>query len=180
MQMRSFDKMFFVSLVMPLFGAGCGAAPAAAQPAPMLSHADAKRDHRGPDVGHVYRLDFVVASNNPTSATGGPGAGAFTMTLEEGHPGEIRSGSNVALAPNGTSRIDVGMMLKASYFMAGEDLLLDSSAELSSADEPGTIHRLVAKSNALVSPGKPALIASAEDQQGHTRYQLTVTATKMR
>jgi len=183
MQIPSVVISFFVPFVV----AGCATSPIASQHVAATAIAPDRAGskasgHLRADFGHVYRLDFVVASNSPATSTGGPGAGAFSLTLEEGHGGEIRSGSNVALTPAGSSRVDVGMKLKASYFTLAQsdDLFVNTSAELSSADDPGTIHKLSTEGGALVSPGKPALIASVEDLQGHTRYQLTVTATKLR
>jgi hypothetical protein len=107
------------------------------------------------------------------------------MSLEERHRGEITTGTNVALSPSGGSRIDVGMKVKAMYNTVGDDILLESSAELSSAEsgqpgQPSTIHKISANGEALVTPGKPTLVASADDPQGHSNYQLMVTATKLR
>jgi hypothetical protein len=168
-----------------LFACGCAATPVSAPP-PLTSTATPPSRVDAKYVpGHVYRLDFVVTSNNAVGPTGIPGGGTFTMSLEERHRGEITTGSNVALMPSGLSRVDVGMKVKAMYNTIGDDILLESNAELSSAEsgapgEPGTIHKISATGAALVSPGKPTLIASAEDPQGHSRYQLMVTATKLR
>jgi hypothetical protein len=127
---------------------------------------------------HLYRLDFAIA---------GPGAGAtttnngtYTMNLEEGRHGELVSGDNVPLAPGGHARTDVGLKIKASYAMSGEDLLVETDTEMSSVDEPTGVHKMVTRGYALVSPGKPALLASVDDSQGKKRYQITVAATKLR
>lgn len=107
------------------------------------------------------------------------------MNLEERHHGEIATGTNVALSPTGGSRIDVGMKVKAEYDIVGDDILLESTAELSSAEsgqpgQPSTIHKVVTNGEALVTPGRPTLVASADDPQGHSSYRLMVTATKLR
>lgn len=165
---------------------GCAARPLSTPPpltsAAPPSPADAKRS----EPGHIYRLDFVVSSSNAAQGLNGtPGNEAFTMSLEERHPGQIMTGSNVALTPSGGARVDVGMKLKADYSMVGDDILLESNAELSAAEsgQPGqaaTIHKLTASGEALVTPGRPTLVASADDPQGHSSYRLTVTATKLR
>lgn len=177
-----------LAIALALSGAlsGCAAHPLSTPPplssasAP-ASHADAKRS----EPGHIYRLDFVVSSNNAPDPNGAPGNGAFTMNLEERHRGEIMTGSNVALTPNGGARIDVGMKVKADYYMVGDDILLESNAELSAAEsgqpgQPSTIHKVSASGEALVTPGRPTLVASADDPQGHSSYRLMVTATKLR
>jgi hypothetical protein len=124
--------------------------------------------------GHVYRLDFALS----------PG-GAYSLTLEEQRNGEIRVGTNIPLSTTAPApRQDVGLNLHTSFATIGDDLLLHTNLEMSSVDEPGAgpvaIHRLSAAGDALVSPGKPALINSIEDPTGHKHYQLTVTATKLR
>jgi hypothetical protein len=168
------------------FVSGCAAHPLSTPPpltsATPPSHVEAKRS----EPGHIYRLDFVVSSNNAAPGLNGtPGNGAFTMSLEERHRGEIMTGSNVALTSSGGSRVDVGMKLKADYSMVGDDILLESNTELSAAEsgqpgQPSTIHKLTASGEALVTPGRPTLVASADDPQGHSSYRLTVTATKLR
>ena len=55
-----------------------------------------------------------------------------------------------------------------------------SSVDEAGAAGPVAIHKLSTSGDALVAPGKPALISSIEDPTGHKRYQLTVTATKLR
>jgi len=134
---------------------------------------------------HIYRFDFVL-----TSGEGSPGAvpTSFTMNLRENDMGEIHTGTNVALTTSGqaatgpmsAARVDIGTLLKADYTSVGDDLILHTSTELSGTDEPGAIRKLTAHGDALVTPGKPALIASIADSEGHKKYELTVTATKLR
>ncbi|MGH7285315.1 MAG: hypothetical protein ACRELY_27650 [Polyangiaceae bacterium] len=151
---------------------GCASMHAAPPPVAQTAQAQKSSEPR-----HVYRLDFVVASSDPSNQAGLPGGGSYTMNLEEGRSGEIRSGSNIPLSSG--ARIDVGTKLWAECTALGDDLLIDNRTEISAGDS-GSIHKLSAAGEALVTSGKPALIASAEDPQGHSRYQVTVTATKLR
>ena len=171
----------FSCLALACSAFGCATAHAAP---PVAAQARASQTETKPSISQtppgarrVYRLDFVVASSDPSSQTGLPGGGLYTMNLEENRPGEIRSGSNIPLSSG--SRVDVGTKLRALFTPLGDDLLLDSSTEISAGDS-GSIRKLTAQGEALVTPGKPALIASAEDPQGHSRYQVTVTATRLR
>jgi hypothetical protein len=152
------------------------AAPSAAPPAAVAS-ADAGKAHpsKPPEARRVYRLDVVLSAGD-TGKT--PSESAFTLSLEEDRGGDIRVGNNIQLTSQ--ARQDVGLNLHFSYVMAGEDLLLHSGIEMSSFDEPSTVHKLMGNGDAVVAPGKPALVASVEDPMGHKRYQLTVTATKLR
>ncbi len=173
----------------------CPVPPASAQvvmapplPAPALavSSADGPRPasppraHMDPNAArHLYRLDFNITGTS--LGTGGALAGAYTMNLEENRNGEIHSGMNVPITPGGNARMDVGVKIKATYAIAGDELLLDTDTELSSVDEPSGVHKLTARSEAALVPGKPAtMLASIDDPQGKKRYLLTVAATKIR
>ena len=181
------QKISIAALLFSAFAiSGCAVHPMGASPplssatASTPSHADQKYV-----AGHVYRLDFAVSTNDAATLPAGPSGGTFTMNLEENRRGQITTASNVALTPSGGSRVDVGMKVKAMFYTVGDDILIESDAELSSAEsgapgQPSTIRKISATGEALVSPGKPTLIASAEDPQGHSHYQLMVTATKLR
>jgi hypothetical protein len=174
------------SLFIAVVTSGCAARPMSTPPplSSATSTTSSHTDHKY-NAGHVYRLDFAVSANDAATSPAGPSGGTFTMNLEENRRGQITTGSNVALTPSGGARVDVGMKVKALFYMVGDDILLESDAELSSAEsgapgQPSTIRKISATGEALVSPGKPTLIASAEDPQGHSHYQLMVTATKLR
>jgi len=134
-----------------------------------------------PDARRVYRFDFVVAES-----VGGKAASSttYTINLREQRTGEIRRGTNVALAgptPGATMRADIGLVLRATYSLAGEDLLVESDVEISAPGPSAqTFHKMAAKGDALIAPGKPALVASIEDPVAHVRYQVTATATRLR
>ena len=162
------------------------APPASASPSPPMVAAAAPRlsgDRR------VYRFDFVLTT---TEGNGSPSNTSFTLNLQDGERGEMVVGKNVALyatpsaGPNaaagpafvGSPRQDVGMKVVAMFRPQGDDVLLDVNVELSTLDQPSTIRKVVARGNALASPGKPAIVTSLDDD--HKRYQLSVTPTKLR
>lgn len=133
-----------------------------------------------PDQHHVYRLDFIIAENDAGKAATST---TYTLNLEERHTGEIKMGTNVVLAGSasgGKMRLDTGLMLRASFVLVGEDLLVDDDVEITAAKDAQTFRKMSAKGNALIAAGKPALVASVEDPIGHKHYQVTVTATKLR
>lgn len=133
-----------------------------------------------PDQTHVYRLDFTVVESDGGKA---PTSTSYTLNLEERHSGEIKVGSNVALSgptPGATMRADVGLRLRASFTTVGDDLLVDDDIEVSATQGSQTFRKMAATGNALIAPGKPALVASVEDPIGHKRYQVTVRATRLR
>ena len=133
----------------------------------------------------MYRFDFGLTASDGTG--GAPTTSSFTLNLQEGDKGEVHVGKNVLLSapspPSGTAspggpRQDVGLKVAAGFRAVGDEPLLDVSLELSTFDPPSTIRKVVAKSDALAFAGKPVLVTSLEED--HKRYQLTVTATRVR
>ncbi len=139
----------------------------------------------------VYRFDFGLSTSDGTGAA--PTTSSFTLSMMEGDKGEVHVGKNVALsspsvatspgsgAPMSTGggpRQDVGLKVAAQFRAVGDEPLVDVSLEMSSFDPPSTIRKVVAKSDVLAVAGKPVLVTSLEED--HKRYQLTVTATRVR
>ncbi len=137
-------------------------------------HADSARAPSN-ESHHVYRFDFVV-----TTADVGKAAvsNSYTINLEERQSGEVRMGTNIALSPS-NARMDVGLKLWCSYRFEGNDIVLRESTEMSSAEDPSTIHKVSSMSEAWVIPGTPTLVASMDEPVSHKRYQVMVTATKL-
>lgn len=136
------------------------------------------------DAHHVYRLDYVVKASEGGDGKQGErpsSVSAYMLALEEHHSGEIRTGSNVPLqrGPGPSARLDVGMVLRSSYELVGDDLLLHVSAETSSTDEP-SIRKIAVHGDALVPVGRATLVGSVDDPNGHVKYLIEVTATKLR
>ncbi len=140
----------------------------------------AAAQERAADPRHVYRLEFVIAeSENGKTAS----SATCTINLREQRTGEIRRGTNVSLpgpTAGATFRADIGLLLRASYATVGDDLLLEDEVEITVPGAAQSFRKMATKGDALVAPGKPALVASIEDPVAHTRYQVTVTATRLR
>ncbi len=149
---------------------GCAATPPVAPSAG--GHATAMKR---PEAGHVYRLDFVVSSNDASKPVS---RSTYTMNLEEDRAGELHLGANVALSSQ--ARMDVGLKIHCSYAMVGDDLLLHNATEMTSFDDPPTVRKIATDGDALLAPGKLALVNSLEDPVNHRRYEVEVTATKLR
>ncbi len=137
------------------------------------------------DLGPIYRLDFTLSSNDAKSNVP---EGTFTMNLQENEVGLLSTGRFVTLPANGgtekastsTTRTDVGLTLNESYRMVGGDLLVRSNAEFTGIEDAGVLRKLAARDEALVTPGKPTLVSSIDDASSHKKYQVMVTATKLR
>jgi hypothetical protein len=164
-----------LALLLPMLALiGCAAQPSmcAASVASMPKQARAPRP---PEQRRVFRLDFVVST---TDASKPVASSTYTLNLEEEHGGELHLGTNVALSAQ--ARQDVGLKIHCSYEMVGEDLLLHNSTEISSFDDPPAIRKISTSGDGVVTPGKLALIDSLEDPVSHRRYEVAVTATKLR
>ena len=135
---------------------------------------------------HVYRLDYAVTINEPGRAVV---TDSYALNVEEDSSAEVHAGANVPLqsgpSPMASPRQDVGIRLHCQLSRAGGDLLLHSNTELSTleprADEgPHAIHKITATGDVVVTPGTSALVTSIEEPVSHARYEVTVTATKLR
>jgi hypothetical protein len=144
-----------------------------------------------PRARHVYRLDYVVTVTEPGKP---PSASNHTMNIEENGSGDLRAGANVpllsglpALADMPARRQDVGLSLHTQVARVGDDLVLHHTTELSApADGEGAtggvrvIRRIVANGDAVASLGKPTTLSSVEEPFTHARYDVAVTATRLR
>jgi len=133
---------------------------------------------------HVYRLDYLVSV---TEAGKGASTSKYTMNVEENERGELRAGANVPLSSSSSTspRQDVGLLLRCQLERAGEDLILHQSTELSGTDDradqgPRTIRKVTMNDDAVATLGTPTVIASVEEPATRARYEVTVTATKLR
>jgi hypothetical protein len=132
--------------------------------------------HKSPEDRRLYRLDFVFAESGGSQPT----TRNYTLNLEEENVGEIHLGSNIVLSSPSHPRMDVGFLLRCHFTPVADDLVLQSKIELSSMDENSSIRKMSVNGDALVPGGKSTLVASIEDPGSHQRYQVTVTATRLR
>jgi hypothetical protein len=150
----------------------------AVPPAPPAGPPGEHRARQEHGARHLYRFDFVVSGG---AEKAGSTSGTYSVALEEDRPGEVHAGANVPLGQNGGGpRQDVGLKIKASYVLSGDDLVLEVDTEQSAQDEGGVIRKLTSRGAAVVSPGKPSTIINVDDAAGKKRLQVNVTVTKLR
>ncbi|HEY8089399.1 MAG TPA: hypothetical protein VIF09_16175 [Polyangiaceae bacterium] len=172
MRARSFVLPGLAAIVVlcgPLLGYAVGARPRAG---------GTSRSH------HVYRLDYIVSV---TEAGKAAATSKYTMNVEENEQGELRAGANVPLSSSssGSPRQDVGLLLRCRLARAGEELVLHQTTELSGTDDradqgPRTIRKITMNDDAVATLGTPAVVGSVEEPATRARYEVTVTATKLR
>jgi hypothetical protein len=128
---------------------------------------------------HLYRMDYVVSAKE---SAGTATSSAYTMFVEEHHTGDLRVGANVPITSGPAPvRTDIGLKIRNQTAQLGDDAMaVQTDVEMSWTEEGNGIHKLAASSDALVLPGQPTLVASLDDPSTHKRYQVSVTATKLR
>jgi hypothetical protein len=134
---------------------------------------------------HIYRLDFVVTSNE----AGAPAVKqAVVLNVADRHHGDVSVGHNVPLQTGSglgpqTPRTDVGLRLAADCASSGDDVLLQVRLEASDV-EPAPVgaavplQKATASGEVLAKLGQPTLVLRVDD--GHKQYEVTVTATRVR
>lgn len=152
---------------------------------PVRSRADEPRPEKSRS---SFRLDYVlyeVESGRRANEK------SFSMTVNEGAHGLLRSGSRVPVyaGDKGVQFLDVGLKIGARVLERDGDLTLDSEIEMSNFAVPeqpaGTRGEPVVRTvSGTVSvrpvPGKAALVASVDDLAGRKRLQVEVTVTRLR
>ena len=136
----------------------------------------------------TFRLDYVLSEVEAGKRTN---ERTFSMTVNEGSHGQLRSGSRVpvGVGDEAVRYQDVGLKVGGRVLERDGDLTLETELELSSyavADPAGS-----AKGNPVVrtvtqnlssrpAPGKPAVLSTLDDPAGRGRLQLEVTVTRLR
>ncbi len=136
----------------------------------------------------TFRLDYVLSEVEAGKRTN---ERTFSMTVNEGSHGQLRSGSRVpvGVGDEAVRYQDVGLKLGGRVLERDGDLTLETELELSSyavADPTGPakgnpVVRTVTQSlSSRPAPGKPAVLSTLDDPAGRGRLQLEATVTRLR
>lgn len=166
----------------------CFARTASAQDAPKGQHSsEASKSPEKPL--SVYRLEFVVRELEGGKTIN---SRTYTMSVEDGDTGRIRVGNRV---PYNTGKdtfqyFEVGINIDCRLRDHGSYILLEGTQiEISSivkddSASGGTPNPIVRQARssvaAAITPGKPAVITSMDDVSSNRRYEVEVTATKLK
>lgn len=154
------------------------AAAAAAQEAPA---------EKTPKPVSVYRVDFAIHESENGQRVN---TRNYTMLLEAGGDGSIRTGSSVPV-PVGEKQfnyVDVGVnldcKLKERESRVALKIVLEIS-DIASRQESESLSRTIIRRNrsqvqTAIPPGKPTVVSTVEDAVSKRRYELEVTATKVK
>ncbi len=135
-----------------------------------------------------FRLDYVLyelESNKRTNER------AFTLTVNEGSSGQLRSGTRVPVnvGDKGIQYMDVGLKISGRVLERDGDLTLESEIEMSTfalpeqaAEAKGNPVVRTVSENVSTRPvlGKPAVVSSLDDLNSRKRLQVEVTVTRLK
>ncbi len=140
----------------------------------------------------VYKLDFVIAELEDGKRVN---TRAYSMMIMETRNGTINVATRVPVltGSGGPSPqfqyMDVGLNLEYSLWEQGNmvvvngrtriDSFADTQPQSGAANMPVT-RRISADGQAAVVPGRPTIISSVDDVNSKKRYEIQVTATKIK
>jgi hypothetical protein len=139
-----------------------------------------------------YRVDFTLTEVNDGKRTN---ARNYSLITQVGHRDKLRVGGRVPVATTeGPSLpqmqfqyLDIGMNIDCTVQELDGAVLLTSTIEASSVapqrDEQThqpVIRQMRFEIRTVLSPGKPTMISSMDDPTSKERFQVEVTATKVR
>jgi hypothetical protein len=165
------------------------------------SDSDAKKMNADAIYRSVYRLEFVVRELEAGKIVN---SRSYTMSQKLGDWGKIRVGSRVPfmVSDKNVQYQDVGINIDCKAQFLEEGLLLSTNFESSSAlqesetripDAKGSagatysrpywdpiIRRVSFNGDAFVTLGKPTIVARLDDVATNRKYEIEVTATKVK
>lgn len=129
----------------------------------------------------TYRLTFVIHETED----GKPAAAhTYTMLLDDGANGSIRTGTQVAITMGGPSfqYKDVGMNLGCALRSRDGQLGLKTSLSFSQIAGEGQagMRQTSTENTAVIPAGKPTTILTLDDWASKRHYEVQVTAVKVK
>lgn len=164
------------------------------------------KDAPNPESTSVYKVDFVVAEVEDGKRVN---ARTYTLMMEEGKQARANATTRVPIttgsfAPKSASTsgvnplvntqyqyMDVGLSLTFRFVQQGDYLMMSGGYNIDTFAMPETAQagsslrmpvtrRISSDVGAAILPGKPTIISSVDDTNSKKRYQLEVTATKVK
>ena len=138
----------------------------------------------------VYKLDFVLRELQDGKAINSRN---YSMIVENRGRGSLRTGSRVPVTVStdkGIQYMDIGVNIDCGNVRAKEDnVTFNASIEVSSfalseqsptSGTPPVLRNMRAQMDAAVPVGKPTVIGIIDDANSTKRYEVAVTATKLK
>lgn len=140
-----------------------------------------------PQSNSVYRLEYVFSEVQNGKKIN---SRAYTMIVRAGERGSIREGSRVPVSMGGSFQyVDVGLNIDCHVREADSGVALSTTSDISSVapDQPNEnrnlppiIRTTKIQEESIVPLEKRTLVGSADQVDGTGRFDLEVSATKVR
>ncbi len=178
-------------LAMALALITCGSMVAAQEAAPEKASAQKEAAVEQKPSGY-YRLDFSIREMQDNKVVN---TRAYSMVVEDGNRGSLKTGARVPVLTGAAgsaqySYMNIGMEISCLVRSRADYVALDTSVEMetiASSEQtptapmsPPVVRTSRTAVRAGVIPGKPTIIGSLDDPQGNRRFQIEVTATKLK
>jgi len=150
---------------------------AAAQEAP------AEKQSKPPKPLNLYRLDFVIHESEDGKAVN---TRNYSQLIDAGDWSRMRAGARVPITTDkGIQYMDVGVSIDYQLTERGDHVGLELRLEISNfaqgQETKDPLLRTISSAfKSAVLPGKPTVVSSIDDTASKRRYELEVTATKMK
>jgi hypothetical protein len=142
----------------------------------------------------VYKFDFVISEVEDGKRVN---SRTYTLMLKENTWGNTNASTRVPVVTGGGSPaaptqfqyMDVGLSLRYRFHEEGNFVLVEGASNIDSFAMPEqaqtptgmpVTRRISSDVAAAVVPGKPTIISSVDDTNTKKRYQVEVTATKIK
>jgi hypothetical protein len=154
-------------------------------PGPALAEESTPRPDRP---SSTFRLDYVLSETEGGKRTN---ERTFSMTVNEGSHGQLRSGTRVPItvSDKGVQYMDVGLKISGRVTERDGDLTLETEIEMSTFAIPEqasetkgnpilrTVNQSLSTRPAL---GKASVLSALDDLNSRKRMQVEVTVTKLK
>lgn len=136
----------------------------------------------------VYRLEFVVRELEDGKRVN---SRSYTVSVQDDAWDRVRVGSRVPIhmGEKDVTYQDVGINIDCHLYQQETDVLLNTTFESSSVVAPQQttgaaatpiVRQVRFSGQSSVTPGKPTVMATLDDVATNRRYEVEVTATKVR
>jgi hypothetical protein len=182
--MRKFN-LLKLALLLAVAGLPCWVRPSLAQ------EGKPEKKAEEPLSKNTYRVEFTIKELDGNKQVN---SRHYLMNVNEKEWGRVRSGSRVPVSyiinsSTQTQYQDVNMNIDCQPLTVGEDVQLGIKVEFTSlanperAQETTTLPLLRQQQlnvTAMITPGKPTLVGSIDDVTSTHRFEIDVTATKVK
>ena len=144
---------------------------------------EAEKAPKPPKPVSVYRVDFAIHESENGQRVN---TRSYTQLMEEDSFSRVRAGARVPITTGqGMQYMDVGVRLDCKLAEREGSLQMELTLEITSfareeAQANPLLRNIGSEVRTAVLPGKPTVVTSIDDTASKRRYELEVTATKIK